>query len=191
MLLVTRYAAQLALCMAAAMVPSQMLGASAYAQAARMVPDLPCRHQRHVACLLFEASAVQAACTTRLCVLPSTVLGLQLWALQSNGDLQFMHMFAQTASPIQSISLHPSQQSLLMAVADGTISLWQLDTLGEVYRYKHEGPVHGLTFTDTDEFFFSSGRQASSAVVAFLRPACILAMCSSCAEQSHSQKCAV
>ena len=46
-----------------------------------------------------------------------------------------------------------------MALADGTISLWQLDTLSELYRYKHDGPVRGLTFTDTDDFHFFSGRQ--------------------------------
>ncbi len=46
-----------------------------------------------------------------------------------------------------------------MASADGTISLWQLDTLGELYRYKHEGPVEGLTFTATDDFYFFSGPQ--------------------------------
>lgn len=72
-------------------------------------------------------------------------------------------MFAQTASPVQSITLHPNKQSVLMAVADGTISLWQLDTLGELYRYKHDGPVDGLSFTDTDDFYFHSGPQVSHA----------------------------
>ena len=84
---------------------------------------------------------------------------LQLWALGQNGELQFLHVFAQTAAPLQSITLHPSGQSILMALADGTISLWHLDTLSELYRYKHDGPVKGLTFTDTDDFHFFSGRQ--------------------------------
>ena len=73
--------------------------------------------------------------------------------------LQFLHVFAQTAAPVSSITLHPSGQSILMALADGNISLWQLGTLSELYRYKHEGPVRGLTFTDTDDFYFFSGRQ--------------------------------
>lgn len=51
-----------------------------------------------------------------------------------------------------------------MALADGNISLWQLGTLSELYRYKHEGPVRGLTFTDTDDFYFFSGRQVPSSV---------------------------
>ena len=86
-------------------------------------------------------------------------LCLQLWALGQSGELQLLNMFAQTASPVQSITLHPSKQSILMAVTDGTISLWQLDTLGELYRYKHEGRVEGLSFTDTDDFYFFSGPQ--------------------------------
>ena len=84
---------------------------------------------------------------------------LQLWALGQNGELQFLHVFAQTAAPLSSITLHPSGKSILMALADGSISLWQLDTLNELYRHKHEGPVRGLTFTDTDDFYFFSGRQ--------------------------------
>ena len=87
---------------------------------------------------------------------------LQLWALGQNGELQFLHVFAQTAAPLSSITLHPSGKSILMALADGSISLWQLDTLSELYRYKHEGPVRGLTFTDTDDFYFFSGRQVLS-----------------------------
>ncbi|KAL3143046.1 hypothetical protein ABBQ38_003321 [Trebouxia sp. C0009 RCD-2024] len=83
----------------------------------------------------------------------------KLWALSQNGELQFLHIFAHTAAPLQSITLHPSGQSILMALADGTITLWQLDTLSELYRYKHDGPVKGLTFTDTDDFHFFSGRQ--------------------------------
>ncbi|DBB16734.1 TPA: hypothetical protein ACH3X3_014977 [Trebouxia sp. C0006] len=83
----------------------------------------------------------------------------KLWALGQSGELQLLNMFAQTASPVQSITLHPSKQSILVAVTDGTISLWQLDTLGELYRYKHEGCVEGLSFTDTDDFYFFSGPQ--------------------------------
>ena len=73
-------------------------------------------------------------------------------------------MFAQTAAPLQSITLHPTGQSILMALADGSISLWQLDTLTEPYRYKHNGPVQGLAFNGTDEFFFFSGNQASQVI---------------------------
>ena len=87
---------------------------------------------------------------------------VQLWALGQNGELQFLRMFAQTASPVRSITLHASKQSILLAVADGSISLWQLDTLGELYRYKHEGPVEGLTFTATDDFYFFSGQQVDN-----------------------------
>ncbi|DBA99981.1 TPA: hypothetical protein ACH3X1_013852 [Trebouxia sp. C0004] len=83
----------------------------------------------------------------------------KLWALGQSGELQLLNTFAQTASPVQCITLHPSKQSILMAVTDGTISLWQLDTLGELYRYKHEGRVEGLSFTDTDDFCFFSGPQ--------------------------------
>ena len=90
---------------------------------------------------------------------------LQLWALGQNGELQFLHVFAQTAAPVSSITLHPSGKSILMALADGSISLWQLDTLSELYRYKHEGPVRGLTFTDTDDFYFFSGQQVPSALL--------------------------
>lgn len=92
---------------------------------------------------------------------------MQLWALGQSGELQLLNTFAQTASPVQSITLHPSQQSILMALTDGTISLWHLDTLGELYRYKHEGHVEGLSFTDTDDFYFFSGQQVCMNTVAY------------------------
>ena len=97
-----------------------------------------------------------------------SVIALQLWALGQSGELQFLHVFAQTAAPLSSITLHPGGKSILMALADGSISLWQLDTLSELYRYKHEGPVRGLTFTDTDDFYFFSGRQVLSKLLGTL-----------------------
>lgn len=111
--------------------------------------------------MLNKRHTQQAAfhCSPKVTQQESAFLCLQLWALGQSGELQLLNMFAQTASPVQSITLHPSKQSILMAVTDGTISLWQLDTLGELYRYKHEGCVEGLSFTDTDDFYFFSGPQ--------------------------------
>ena len=86
-------------------------------------------------------------------------------------------MFAQTAAPVQSITLHPSQTSIVMALADGTISLWQLDSLSELYRYKHKGAVEGLTFTATDDFYFFSGQQVGWRSLTLIKTAESTFMC--------------
>ena len=65
----------------------------------------------------------------------------------------------QTAFPVESISLNPSNKSFLVALTDGSLTLWHLETLQELYQYKHDGPVHGLTFTEPDDFYFFSADQ--------------------------------
>lgn len=84
---------------------------------------------------------------------------MQIWTLAQDSSLQLLQVLVQTAFPVESISLNPGNKSFLMALTDGTLTLWQLDTLQELYQYKHGGPVHGLTFTAPDEFYFTSGAQ--------------------------------
>ncbi len=74
-----------------------------------------------------------------------------------------------------------------MAVTDGTISLWQLDTLGELYRYKHEGRVEGLSFTDTDDFYFFSGPQVWPSRLVQKAPAHLARSCCQHAFVTHER----
>lgn len=89
----------------------------------------------------------------------SLVCLLQIWTLAQDSTLQLLQVFTQTAFPIESISLNPSNTSFLVALTDGSMSLWQLDTLQELYQYKHEAPIHGVTFTEADDFYFLSAGQ--------------------------------
>ena len=84
---------------------------------------------------------------------------LQIWTLAQDSTLQLLQVFTQTAFPIESISLNPSNTSFLVALTDGSMSLWQLDTLQELYQYKHDGPIHGVTFFEPDGFYFLSAGQ--------------------------------
>lgn len=95
----------------------------------------------------------------------SAVCWLQIWTIAQDNSLQLLHVLVQTAFPIASISLNLSKESFLIALTDGTMTLWQLDTLQELYQYKHVGPVHGLTFTEPDEFYFYSHNQVCGDVL--------------------------
>ena len=67
-----------------------------------------------------------------------------------------MQTLVQTASPVQSISLNPGSKSFLIALADGSLSLWHLESLQELYQHKQHAAVQSLSFTAPDDFYFVS-----------------------------------
>lgn len=76
-----------------------------------------------------------------------------------DGKLNPMQTLVQTASPVQNISLNPSSKSFLIALADGSLSLWHLESLQELYQHKQYAALHGLSFTAPDDFYFVSDGQ--------------------------------
>ena len=88
---------------------------------------------------------------------------LQLWAIGTEGDLRPLRTFAKAPVPISTITLHPSGRALLVALSDGSLSLYSTQDLAVVYSHSHEGPIKQAEFMSTDDIFLVSGSKVRTA----------------------------